>query len=48
MIENYAGSYIKTLNNLGFFFVVSTEEKHTGPVAALDFNPFQSNLLASG
>lgn len=28
--------------------LVSTEEKHTGPVAALDFNPFQSNLLASG
>ena len=25
-----------------------TKDKHTGPVAALDFNPFQSNLLASG
>ena len=25
-----------------------TKEKHTGPVTALDFNPFQSNLLASG
>lgn len=25
-----------------------SKEKHTGPVAALDFNPFQHNLLASG
>jgi hypothetical protein len=24
------------------------QDKHTGPVAALDFNPFQHNLLASG
>ena len=28
--------------------LVSTKDKHTGPVTALDFNPFQSNLLASG
>ena len=28
--------------------LVFTKEKHTGPVTALDFNPFQSNLLASG
>ena len=28
--------------------LVFSKEKHTGPVAALDFNPFQSNLLASG
>ena len=28
--------------------LVFTKDKHTGPVAALDFNPFQSNLLASG
>lgn len=28
--------------------LVFSEDKHTGPVAALDFNPFQSNLLASG
>jgi len=27
---------------------VFSEDKHTGPVTALDFNPFQSNLLASG
>lgn len=27
---------------------VFCEDKHTGPVSALDFNPFQSNLLASG
>ena len=28
--------------------LVFSQEKHTGPVGALDFNPFQSNLLASG
>ncbi|GAB6018875.1 Protein transport protein Sec31A [Chamberlinius hualienensis] len=28
--------------------VVFQSEKHTGPVKALDFNPFQANLLASG
>lgn len=28
--------------------LVSKLEKHTGVVAALDCNPFQSNLLASG
>ncbi|XP_035753265.1 protein transport protein Sec31B isoform X3 [Egretta garzetta] len=28
--------------------VIGQTEKHTGPVRALDFNPFQSNLLASG
>ncbi|XP_013862446.1 protein transport protein Sec31A isoform X2 [Austrofundulus limnaeus] len=28
--------------------VVGQSDKHTGPVCALDFNPFQSNLLASG
>uniref|UniRef100_A0A8C9U2L6 Protein transport protein Sec31A n=1 Tax=Scleropages formosus TaxID=113540 RepID=A0A8C9U2L6_SCLFO len=28
--------------------VVGQSSKHTGPVRALDFNPFQSNLLASG
>ncbi|XP_014832360.1 PREDICTED: protein transport protein Sec31A-like isoform X1 [Poecilia mexicana] len=28
--------------------VVGQCDKHTGPVRALDFNPFQSNLLASG
>uniref|UniRef100_A0AAQ5XJN2 Protein transport protein Sec31A n=1 Tax=Amphiprion ocellaris TaxID=80972 RepID=A0AAQ5XJN2_AMPOC len=28
--------------------IVGQSEKHTGPVRALDFNPFQSNLLASG
>ena len=30
------------------FCLVFSEDKHTGPVAALDFNPFQQNLLASG
>ncbi|XP_050815984.1 protein transport protein Sec31B isoform X2 [Gopherus flavomarginatus] len=28
--------------------VIGRREKHTGPVRALDFNPFQCNLLASG
>ncbi|KAM4524216.1 protein transport protein Sec31A isoform 1-T1 [Odontesthes bonariensis] len=28
--------------------VIGLSDKHTGPVRALDFNPFQSNLLASG
>ncbi|CAL1599669.1 unnamed protein product [Knipowitschia caucasica] len=27
---------------------VGVSDKHTGPVRALDFNPFQNNLLASG
>lgn len=27
---------------------LSDRKKHTGPVKALDFNPFQPNLLASG
>ncbi|XP_009999129.1 PREDICTED: protein transport protein Sec31B [Chaetura pelagica] len=28
--------------------IIGQTEKHSGPVRALDFNPFQSNLLASG
>lgn len=28
--------------------LVFSDDKHTGPVSALDFNPFQHNLLASG
>ncbi|KAM9425114.1 protein transport protein Sec31A isoform 2-T2 [Pholidichthys leucotaenia] len=32
----------------GMEAVVGQSDKHTGPVRALDFNPFQSNLLASG
>ncbi|KAK7872942.1 hypothetical protein R5R35_004256 [Gryllus longicercus] len=28
--------------------LIVSQEKHTGPVQALDFNPFQSNLLATG
>lgn len=28
--------------------VVGQSDKHSGPVRALDFNPFQNNLLASG
>jgi len=29
-------------------YLISDSEKHTGPIKALDFNPFQRNLLASG
>ena len=29
-------------------YLISDSKKHTGPVKALDFNPFQLNLLASG
>eukprot|EP00002_Diphylleia_rotans_P014283 TRINITY_DN2783_c0_g1_i5.p1 TRINITY_DN2783_c0_g1~~TRINITY_DN2783_c0_g1_i5.p1 ORF type:complete len:1070 (-),score=205.88 TRINITY_DN2783_c0_g1_i5:126-3335(-) len=32
----------------GEYPLLATTEKHTGPVKALDFNPFQQNLLASG
>lgn len=28
--------------------LVARQDKHTGPVHAVDFNPFQSNLLATG
>ncbi|XP_046610174.1 protein transport protein Sec31A [Neodiprion virginianus] len=28
--------------------ILSSPDKHTGPVRAMDFNPFQSNLLATG
>lgn len=28
--------------------LLSSPDRHTGPVRALDFNPFQSNLLATG
>ncbi|XP_019736896.1 protein transport protein Sec31A [Hippocampus comes] len=34
--------------NSGAEAIVGQCDKHTGPVRALDFNPFQSNLLASG
>jgi hypothetical protein len=27
---------------------IGNAQKHKGPVQALDFNPFQQNLLASG
>jgi len=45
MISMYdAAKLIKGEDNA----LVFSKDKHTGPVAALDFNPFQSNLLASG
>lgn len=28
--------------------ILSSPDKHTGPVRAMDFNPFQTNLLATG
>lgn len=28
--------------------LISSPEKHKGPVKAMDFNPFQPNLLATG
>ncbi|XP_074090015.1 protein transport protein Sec31B isoform X2 [Macrotis lagotis] len=41
----YSVSQILTL---GKEPLIAQKEKHTGAVRALDFNPFQSNLLASG
>eukprot|EP00064_Thunnus_orientalis_P002521 superscaffoldBa00000187_g2528 len=38
----------EAIMNSGAETVVGQSDKHTGPVRALDFNPFQSNLLASG
>ncbi|XP_068610955.1 protein transport protein Sec31A [Brachionichthys hirsutus] len=37
-----------TIINAGVDAMVGQSDKHTGPIRALDFNPFQSNLLASG
>ncbi|XP_069466593.1 protein transport protein Sec31B isoform X2 [Ambystoma mexicanum] len=45
LITLYSASQILTS---GTEPVIGQSEKHTGPVRALDFNPFQSNLLASG
>uniref|UniRef100_A0A8D0GM42 SEC31 homolog B, COPII coat complex component n=1 Tax=Sphenodon punctatus TaxID=8508 RepID=A0A8D0GM42_SPHPU len=45
VITLYSASQILTS---GKETVIGQTEKHTGPVRALDFNPFQSNLLASG
>ena len=41
-------NYRRNQDKKTYFFLVFSEDKHTGPVAALDFNPFQQNLLASG
>ncbi|KAE8284134.1 Protein transport protein Sec31A SEC31-like protein 1 SEC31-related protein A [Larimichthys crocea] len=38
----------EVIMNSGAEAVVGQSDKHTGPIRALDFNPFQSNLLASG
>ncbi|KAF6719316.1 Protein transport protein Sec31A [Oryzias melastigma] len=38
----------EAIMNSGADSLVGQSDKHTGPVRALDFNPFQSNLLASG
>uniref|UniRef100_A0A8C4I7E4 Protein transport protein Sec31A n=1 Tax=Dicentrarchus labrax TaxID=13489 RepID=A0A8C4I7E4_DICLA len=38
----------EVIMNSGAEAIVGQSDKHTGPIRALDFNPFQSNLLASG
>uniref|UniRef100_A0A3Q3EYU2 Protein transport protein Sec31A n=1 Tax=Labrus bergylta TaxID=56723 RepID=A0A3Q3EYU2_9LABR len=38
----------EVIMNSGADAIVGQSDKHTGPIKALDFNPFQSNLLASG
>ncbi|XP_060096936.1 protein transport protein Sec31B [Heteronotia binoei] len=45
VITLYSASQILTSANEP---AIDHVEKHTGPVRALDFNPFQDNLLASG
>ncbi|XP_051837179.1 protein transport protein Sec31B isoform X1 [Antechinus flavipes] len=39
---------VSQILSLGKEPLIAQKEKHTGAVRALDFNPFQSNLLASG
>eukprot|EP01113_Clastostelium_recurvatum_P048040 TRINITY_DN865_c0_g1_i3.p1 TRINITY_DN865_c0_g1~~TRINITY_DN865_c0_g1_i3.p1 ORF type:complete len:1250 (+),score=350.23 TRINITY_DN865_c0_g1_i3:202-3951(+) len=38
----------KIMNNEGAESLLGTHQKHAGAVQALDFNPYQANLLASG
>ncbi|XP_066594870.1 protein transport protein Sec31A isoform X2 [Prorops nasuta] len=45
MIKIYSASKLLANNS---HCLISSPEGHTGPVKAMDFNPFQSNLLASG
>jgi len=44
----YLYDYEKILSSSSSAAVVKTLENHTGCVQALDINPFQTNLLASG
>ncbi|XP_015176477.1 PREDICTED: protein transport protein Sec31A isoform X2 [Polistes dominula] len=45
VIQIYSAS--KMLNNENNC-LISSPDRHTGPVRAMDFNPFQANLLATG
>ncbi|XP_031840951.2 COPII coat complex component secretory 31 isoform X1 [Nomia melanderi] len=45
MIKIYSAAKLLTNDNN---CLLSSPDRHTGPVRALDFNPFQANLLATG
>ncbi|KZC07796.1 Protein transport protein Sec31A [Dufourea novaeangliae] len=45
MIKIYSAAKMLTNDNN---CLISSPDRHTGPVRALDFNPFQANLLATG
>lgn len=46
LIQIYSAA--KLIKAEGQSALIGRQEKHTGPVHALDFNPFQQNLFASG
>ncbi|XP_017789347.1 PREDICTED: protein transport protein Sec31A [Habropoda laboriosa] len=45
MIKIYSAAEMLANDNNN---LISSPDRHTGPVRALDFNPFQANLLATG
>ncbi|CAK9812673.1 Protein transport protein Sec31A [Anthophora quadrimaculata] len=45
MIKIYSAAKMLANDNNN---LISSPDRHTGPVRALDFNPFQANLLATG
>lgn len=45
MIKIYSAAKMLANDNN---YLISSPDRHTGPVRALDFNPFQANLLATG
>lgn len=45
MIKIYSAAKMLANDNN---YLISSSDRHTGPVRALDFNPFQANLLATG